>query len=388
MMHLLKYIWRNVMRNKLRSLLTISSVAFSLALMTVLFGYLSLQSVVEREASKYDRVVVLNKMGFVAPVPIAHVDKIKKMDGVITASPYSWFGGKYENKPFLFAQFGVDPETLFEVYSEYEIQESQLAEFKSTKNACVADSRLAEQMNWQIGDKIPLEGSFTTVNLDLELVGIYKAPQNTGSIFFNWYYLDELLRESAPTISGNAGSVPVKCKVGSEVTVICEEIDSKFSNSENATLTRTEAAFSKMFADMIGDVQTYIRYITIAVVFALTLVTATSMAMSMRERTTEVSVLKAIGFSKQRILSMVLGESALISMLGGILGISAGLGLLHLLSGVPSLAQLFPFPVSQLVGMWLVGLVAVAAGIGIVSGIVPAIRAANLSVVDGLRQVV
>lgn len=388
MMHLIKYIWRNVMRNKLRSLLTISSVAFSLALMTVLFGYLSLQTVVEREAQKYDRVVVLNKMGFAAPVPIAHVDKIKKMEGVVTATPYSWFGGKYENQPFLFAQFGVDPAALFEVHSEYEIPEDQLSNFKSKKNACVADSQLAEQMEWKIGDRIPLEGSFTTVDLDLELVGIYKAPQNTGSVLFNWYYLDDLLQQAVPAMSGNAGSVQVKCKVGNEVTVVCEEIDDKFSNSENSTLTRTEAAFSKMFADMLGDVQSFIRYISLAVVFALSLVTATSMAMSMRERTTEVSVLKAIGFSKQRVLSMVLGESTLIAILGGIIGIGAGLGLLDLLSGAPSLAQFFPFPVSQLVGTWLLGLVGVAAGIGLISGIVPAYRAANISVIDGLRQVV
>ena len=243
-------------------------------------------------------------------------------------------------------------------------------------------------MEWQIGDKIPLEGSFTTVNLDLELVGIYEAPQNTGSIFFNWYYLDELLKESVPAMSGNAGSVPVKCKVDSEVTLMCESIDAKFSNSENATLTRTEAAFAKMFADMLGDVQLFIRIISLAVVFALTLVTATSMAMSMRERTTEVSVLKAIGFSRQRVLTMVLGESAMIAMLGGILGIAAGLGLLNMLSGVPSLAQFFPFPVSQLVGMWMLGLVGIAGGIGIVSGIVPAVLASNQSVIDGLRQVV
>lgn len=387
-MKLLKYIWRNATRNKIRSLLTVLSVAFSLALMTILFGYLAIQSATERQASKYDRVVVLNKMGFAAPVPIAHVDKIKKLEGVATASPYSWFGGKYKNQPFAFAQFGVDPAEIFTIYGEYEIPDEQLAAFKDSKNGCVADARLAEQMDWKLGEKIPLEGSFTQVNLELELVGIYKAPQNTGSVWFNWYYLDELIKANIPAMAGNAGSVPVKCKVASEVANMCDEIDAKFSNSENATLTRTEAAFAQMFADMLGDVQTYIRYISLAVVFALSLVTATAMAMSMRERTTEVAVLKAIGFSKQRVLAMVLGESALISVFGGVLGIAAGLGLLHMLSGVPSLAQLFPFPVTQLVGPWVLGLLVVSVGIGLISGLVPAVRAAGLSVVDGLRQVV
>ncbi len=387
-MKLLKYIWRNATRNKIRSLLTVLSVAFSLALMTILFGYLAIQSTAEREANKYDRVMVLNKMGFAAPLPIAHVEKIKKMEGVTTASPYSWFGGKYKNQPFAFAQFGVDPAEIFEIYAEYNLSPEQLEAFQSKKNACVADARLAEQMDWKVGEKIPLEGSFTRVNLDLELVGVYTAPQNTGSLWFNWFYLDELLKESTPVMAGNAGSVRVKCKIASEVANMCDEIDARFSNSENSTHTRTEAAFSRMFADMLGDVQLFIRYISLAVVFALSLVTATAMAMSMRERTTEVAVLKAIGFSKQRVLAMVLGESALISVIGGMLGIAAGLGLLHLLSGVPMLAQLFPFPVSQLIGPWVLGLIGVAVGIGLVSGLIPAIRAAGLSVVDGLRQVV
>lgn len=386
-MHLLKYIWRNVMRNKLRSLLTILSVAFSLALMTMLYGFLSVQDVVQREAQKYDRIVVLNKMGFAAPLPIAHMEKIKKMDGVVTATPFSWFGGNFEDRRADFAQFSVDPNTFFEVNSEVAIPEDQLAAFKEKNNACVVDQLLAESKDWKIGDRLPLQGTIYQVDLDLEIVGIYKGPSNSGSVYFNWYYLDELL-QSAESFSGNAGSIQVKCKVSSEVPVMCEDIDAKFANSENPTKTRTEAAFSKMFADMAGDLQTFIRYISLAVMFALTLVTATAMAMSMRERTTEVAVLKAIGFSKNRVLSMVLGESFLIACIGGVLGIAAGLGILQLASGVPMAAMMFPFPISQMLGPWILGLLGVAGAIGLVSGVVPALQAARLSVVDGLRRVV
>lgn len=386
-MKLIKYIWRNVTRNKLRSLSTILSVAFSLALMTVLYGFLAVQDVTEREAHKHDRVVVLNKMGFAAPLPIAHCEKIKKMDGVITATPYSWYGGLYESKRAEFALFGVDPATMFDVYSEYDIAEEQIAAFQETKNACVVDQQLAETMEWKIGDRIPVEGTIYQEDLDLQVAGFCKGPGNTGSIFFNWYYLDDMLKQSG-SFSGNAGCVAVKCKVGSEVALMCDEIDGKFANSESATRTRTEAAFSKMFVDMLGDVQSYIQYISMAVVFALALVTATAMAMSMRERTTEVAVLKAIGFSKQRILAMVLGESFLISSLGGVIGIAAGLGLLHFASSIPAAAILFPYPIAQLVGPWLLALIGVAGAIGLVSGVLPAIRASQLSVVDGLRQVV
>ncbi len=387
-MKLLIYIWRNVTRNKLRSGLTILSVGFSLALMTILYGYLAMQSVGEREAAKHDRLVVLNKLGFAAPLPIAHAERIRKMDGVTAVTPFSWFGGNYKGQQVPFAQFGVEPNSAFDVFEEYRIPDEQVAEFKKTKQGCVADAGLVEQMKWKLGERIPLEGTIYAYNLDLRLVGIFKAPANTGSLWFNWNYLDEELKKSGAGFSGNAGSIYAKCKVSDEVAIVSEAIDKQFANSENSTRTRTEAAFQRMFADMLGDVQAYIRYISLAVVFALALVAATAMSMSMRERTTEVAILKAIGFSKLRILALVLGESSMIAVLGGLLGICGGLAALQLFSSVPIAAILFPIPVSALIGPWLLGLVGLAAAIGFVSGLVPAVLAAQLSVVDGLRRVV
>ena len=174
-------------------------------------------------------------------------------------------------------------------------------------------------MGWKVGDRIPLQGAIYPTDLDLQLVGTYEAPSNTGSLWFNWTYLDEQFRNSAGGFEIGAGIIYAKCKAEDDVAIVSEEIDAMFANSENSTRTRTEAAFQRMFAEMLGDVQAYIRYITLAVVFALALVAATAMAMSMRERTTEVAVLKAIGFSKQRVLAMLLGESTMIAMIGGIL---------------------------------------------------------------------
>ena len=386
-MKLLTYIWRNVTRNKLRSSLTILSVGFSLALMTILYGYLAMQDVAAAEATKHDRVAVLNKLGFAAILPISYVDRISNMEGVASATPFSWFGGNYKSQQALFAQFGVDPQHVFDIFAEYTIAEDQLAEFQRDRQACVVDKSLAEQMQWTVGDRIPLEGTIYPYDLDLHLVGTFQAPSRTGSLWFNWNYLDEELKK-AGSFTGNAGMIYARCRVTEDVPAVCEEIDAKFVNSENATRTRTEAAFQRMFADMLGDVQSYIRYISLAVVFALALVAATAMAMSMRERTTEVAVLKAIGFSKQRVLALVLGESTLIAILGGILGILGGLGALQMLSNVPIAAAMFPIPVSSLIGPWLVALVLVAAAIGFVSGVVPAALAARLSVVDGLRRIV
>ena len=387
-MKFLLYIWRNVARNKLRSGLTILSVGFSLALMTILYGYLAMQNVAQREAEKYDRVVVMNKLGFAAPLPIAHVERVRQMEAVSYATPFAWYGGNYQDKQALFAQFAVAPEYAFDVFSEYQIDEEQLAEFKKNRRACVVDADLAEQMGWKIGDRVPLQGVIYPADLDLQLVGTFEAPGNTGFLWFSWTYLDEQMRNSNVGFPMGAGSIYAKCAAADEVAIVCEDIDSMFANSENSTRTRTEAAFQRMFADMLGDVQAYIRYISLAVVFALALVAATAMAMSMRERTTEVAVLKAIGFSKQRVLAMVLGESTMIAMIGGMLGIAGGLGALSLLSSVPIAAALFPIPVANLIGPWLAGLALVAAGIGFTSGLVPAFLAAQLSVVDGLRRVV
>lgn len=387
-MKLLIYIWRNVTRNKLRSALTILSVGFSLALMTILYGYLAMQNVAEQEATKHDRLVVLNKLGFAAMLPIAHADRITKLPGVNAVTPFAWFGGNYKEQQSPFAQFGVEPKTVFDVFAEYQIPAEQVAAFKEDKQGCVVDKQLAEQMEWKLGERVPLQGTIYPQNLDLHIVGIFEAPSRTGSLWFNWNYLDDQLKAANASFSGNAGSLYAKCSLSDEVAIVSEQIDNLFANSEYSTRTRTEAAFQRMFADMMGDVQAYVQYISLAVVFALALVAASAMAMSMRERTTEIAVLKAIGFSKLRVLMLVLGESTMIAMLGGILGIAGGLGALQLVSSVPIAAALFPIPVSALAGPWLLGLVAVAAAIGFISGLFPAIMAAQLSVVNGLRRVV
>ncbi len=386
-MQSLKYIWRNVKRNKLRSSLTILSVGFSLALMTILNGYLAMQDEWGKEASKHHRIVVMNLQGFAGMVPIAYVDRIRDMEGIHDAVPFSWFGGMYKDQQMAFAQFGTDPMRVFNVWTEYSIPAEQLSEFQSDRQACVADRRLAERMKWKIGERIPLQGTFYPIALDLKLVGLFDAPQTSDSLWFNLTYLDELLRaEGYEMQSGNAGTIFAKTNNPAEIANVCKSVDDRFASSDNPTRTQTEAAFAQMFTDMLGNIQTFILIIGMAVVFALSLVAANAMAMSMRERTTEVAVLKAIGFSKLQVVWFVLGEAFWIALLGGLLGIALGclcLQGLHAMS-----AQFFPFSVMEFIGPWMLILVATAAGIGLVSGLVPAVRAAQLSVVDGLRRVI
>jgi putative ABC transport system permease protein len=380
------YMWRNVLRNKLRSILTILSIGFSLALLTVLNGYMAMQTEWGKEAQKYNRIVVMNSQGFSGTLPIAYVERVRAVPGVEAAVPYAWYGGNYQEQQMPFAQFGTDAGSAFKVWDEFSIDPKQLEAWQNDRTGCVADRRLVEKRGWKIGERIPLQGTYYPFNLDLTLVGTFDSPKNTDSLWFHWTYLDEGLRQMNAPGSGNSGTIFAKVASSGEVPKVIKEIDDRFGSSENPTRTQTEAAFAQMFADMLGNLQTYILIIGLAVVFSLTLVAATAMAMSMRERTTEIAVLKAIGFSRARVLVSILGEAVAITVLGGIVGIVIGcffLEGLHLIN-----SQFFPFSVTEMLGPWIGYLILVSAAIGLASGLVPAIRAAQLSVIDGLRRVV
>lgn len=386
-MKLFKYIWRNATRNRLRSSLTILSVGFSLALMTVLYGYLAMQSVWQKEADQHHRIVVLNVQGFAGKVPISYVDRVRQMDGVEAAVPYAWFGGLYQEETIPFAQFGTDPQQVFQVWDEFSISPEQLKAFQANRRACVIDRRFAEHKGWTIGERIPLRGTFYPVTLELECVGLFDAPQPTESLWFNWTYLDESLKQANNAeASGNAGTIFAKAASASVIPGLCRAIDDRFASSENPTRTQTEGAFAQMFTDMLGNIQAYIRNIGLAVMFSLTLVAANAMAMALRERTTEIAVLKAIGFSKRRVLAMVLGESCFIAAVGGVVGLAVGSLFMEGLH--QAVRQFFPLGIRDMAGPWMLLIILIALGIGLASGIVPAVRAARLSVIDGLRRVI
>lgn len=384
-MKLLSYVIRNVRRNKLRSLLTTSAIAICLMLMTFLYGYLASMDAWGREADKYNRVVVMNHQGFGGPVPLKMLDEVRGMDGVVSAVPFSWFGGKYGDGTQFFAQFGTDPELVFDVWNELKIPPDQLAEFKRDKQACVVDRALANKLGLKIGDRIPLQGTFYQYNLDLKLVGIYQPPEQTLSLYYNLKYLDEGLRaEAGGRGAGNCGTIFFRARSADMIPQLCRSIDQHYANSPNPTKTQTEKAFSQMFVKMMGNVQNFILFIAVFVTISLTLVAANGMAMSMRERTTEIAVLKAIGFQNGTVLALMLGESVLIATLGGVLGVALGRGIYAMGH------QMAPMFIQTSSMHWTViawGL-AVAAGIGLASGIVPAVLAARLSVVDGLRRII
>ncbi len=382
----LKYLWRNMTRNKVRTLLTILSVGFSVALLTVLIGFIVMQGAWSVEAAKHHRLVVMNAMGLAARVPISYVEDVREAKGVKEAVQYAWFGGEYKDEKNSFTQFGTDPQLVFKVWDEFRIDPEQLKNWQSNRQGCVVDRRLADKRGWKIGEKIPLKGTYFPYNLDLELCGIFDTPQPIDSLWFHWDYLNEGLKQGSSRFTEHAGTIFAKTEGADVLPSIIKAIDERNANSEYPTLSQTEASFAQFFAEMLGDIQSYIRNIGLAVFLSLTLVAGSSMAMAMRERTTEIAVLKAIGFSRLRILCMVLGVSCAISLLGGLIGIGLGCFLLNVLNDLSP--QFFQFKAQDVLGAWIAYLVLIALGLGLVSGIVPAVRAAQLSVVNGLRQVV
>ncbi len=322
-----------------------------------------------------------------------------RLDGVKAATQFSWYGGKYQDEILPFAQFGVDPATVFDILDEYTIPADELKAFKETKDSCVIGRKLAADKKLKVGDYLPLKGDAYPIDLNLKITGIYDGPSDRDlrMCLFNWEYLDEGMKRyasqrspgsaTAPTrISGNAGMIFTKCKSADDMAGLCKKIDDLYRNSDYPTRTQTEEAFGKMFEEMLGDLKGMIWRIGIAVVFSLFCVAGNSMAMSMRERTSEVAILKAIGFSRMLILAMVLTEAVLVAGLGGLIGSLGSKAFFEWFDISPYTAGFLPFFFVP----WNVALqgLAVSLLIGLASGLYPALRAANLSVVDGLRRVV
>jgi putative ABC transport system permease protein len=383
----LPLILHNVSRNKIRSLFTSLSIAVSLFLVVTLSSLLSSQEEITERTKVHNRIAVLHEAGLAGRLPIAYVDRIRKIPGVVTAAPMSWFGGNYREEKVAFPQFGTDARTIFSVYEEYQIPSDQLADWQRDKTGCVVGSLIARNKGWKIGDKVALKGNIYPVDLELTVRGIYDGDATVDKewLLFHFDYMDEALKERREPTAGNAGIVMLRAESEQKIPTVMQTIETAFASSDAPVKPMTEKQFAQSFTEMMGNVKGFIRYTSIAVVVALLCVAANTMAMSLRERTREIALLKAIGFSQPSVLGMFLCESVLIGLLGGVVGAIGG----KLLFAVVDLSKVAPglgmFYVPWETALYGLGL---AAAIGFFSGLFPAWRAANLSVLEGLRKVV
>jgi putative ABC transport system permease protein len=386
-MKYLPLIIRNVFRNKIRSIFTGLSIAISIFLVVALHSFLSHQAELIDAGEQYNRVAILSEGGLAGRLPIAYVDRIRRVSGVKCAIPLSWFGGNYREEPTTFPQFATDPLAFFDVYPELTLPPDEYEAWKNDKTGCIVGSVLARNKQWKIGDKIPLQGNIYPADLELTIRGIYDGPETVdrGWVVFSFEYFDDALRKVRAPGSGNAGIVMLRTISAAKVSPVMQEVEASFASSDAPVKPMTEKEFGASFLEMLGNVQGFIQMTSFAVVVALLCVAANTMAMSLRERTREIALLKAIGFNQTTVLGMFLSESIIIGLLGGVFG-ALGAKLLFAsvdLSAFDPGLGLFFIPWST--ALW--GL-ALAAAIGLLSGIIPAWRAAHVSVIDGLRKVV
>ena len=382
-MTLARFVRKNVFRNKRRSILTALSIGFSLLLLTFMMTIWRAFYIDQGSAESTQRIIVRNKVSLVFSVPIYYREKIRSLPGVKNVVPQHWFGGTYKdpNKDKQFAQFSTDPNELFDVYRDFKIPADQLEAWKKDRTGCVVDAELAKQFGWKLGDHILLKGTIFPMDLDLTLRGIYTAPANTLSLYFNNTYLEE----SYAPVKGTVGFYGVLADSAQNVPVVSKEIDEAFRNADRATKSESEKAFGLGWIAMLGNVKAFILSICGAVVFATLLVSANTIAMSIRERTREVAVLKTLGFTRRTVLGLFIGEAIGVASFGGLLGVLAAPALIWLMAQSPQ-GGFFFSNIKITVPIVLVAMLA-AATVGLVSAFVPAYQASRGNIVDGLRHI-
>jgi putative ABC transport system permease protein len=375
------FVAKSAFRNKRRSLLTVASIAFSLLLLCIMLCVWRSFYIDKGAPDSALRIMTRHKVSLANFLPIYYRDKIRTIPGVVHVVPMTWFGGTYkDDKPEnFFAQIATDPDEYFDVAADKVMPADQFAAWKRDRAGCVADVTLAEKHHWKIGDHIFLQGTIFPANLDLTLRGTYTIDPPTSGLFFHTKYLEE----SVDWFKDTAGFYMTRVDTAEHMPQAARAIDDMFHSTPVPTKSESEQAFKLDWINTLGSVKAFILSICGAVVFTTLLVCANTMAMSIRERTREVAVLRTLGFTRGSILRLLLSESIAISLMGGTVGIVLGTVIIKMLSrpGLGMPVSMHMTPLTALVVML------VAALVGLVSGVVPSYRASNLGIVDALRYI-
>ncbi|MGC2767870.1 MAG: FtsX-like permease family protein [Candidatus Acidiferrum sp.] len=378
-----RIIWANLLRKKVRLLLTIGSFAVAL----FLFVFLAVvRDAFNRGAdvASADRLVVINRTSIINPIPLSYRDKILRIPGVKAVTHNNWFGGIYIEEKNFFPQFVIDPENQRTVFSELVVPDDQWKAFLNDRQGAIAGAKLAERFHWKIGDRIPIKTTFYGgASWEFNLVGIYHGnkPQSDETQFWlQWDYFEEKVPERD---KGRIGWYVLRIDNPDDAPRISQAIDDEFANSPFETKTQAESAFAANWVKQFGNIQRLIVSIGVVVFFTLLLVTGNTMAISVRERTSELAVFKAIGYSDRSVLFFVLAEALTIALIGGLLG------MLLAIVAVPGLAAALNGLLPSIVlapKMLAFGLV-VAIFTGFLSGFLPGMNAMHLRIVNALRRV-
>ena len=384
-MKALKLIFKSTFRHKLRTFLTVLGIGVAV----MAFGLL--RTVVTAfesgvQASSADRLVTRDAVTFINPLPLSYLNQIEQVPGVKQVTYMNWFGGTYIDQSHFFARYAVDPNTFFSVYPEYEIGKKTLAEFENQPNTCIVGSGLAKRYDFKVGDVITINGDIYPGTWEFQVAGIYKPEfksTDAMSMFLNWNYLNEEVKQTFPGRADEVGWYVERIGNGASSGEVSRTIDAIFANSSAETKTESERQFQQGFLASAGAIISAMNYMSFVIVGIIMLVLANTMIMSARERTREYAVLKAIGFSGRNLAGMIFGESLLVSLLGGVLGIFLTYPVVN------SFASFASFLGTQL-SIQSITLIAASAAVvfvGIAAAVFPIQRAMNTRIADGIRFV-
>jgi len=379
-MKYLPFIFRNLFRKKTRTILTIGSIAVAL----FLFGLLvTIETALNAgvDVAGVDRLIVRNKISLIMPLPLSYQERLRQMDHVSEATFATWFGAIYQEPKNFFPQFAIDTATYRSIFPEYEVSDTEWQGFLADQEGAVVGRVTADRFGWEVGDRIPLQATIWTGTWEFNIRAIYngsRAGDDESQFWFHWKYLEERRQFG----KGTVGWYTVKIDDPDHAVAVSRTVDDRFANSAWETSTETEQAFAAGFAKQIGNIRMLILSIGAVVLFTLLLVTGNAMAMAVRERVPELGVLKTLGFGDRTVLFLVLAESLVIALVGGIVGV--GLAKLFTMGGDPTGGMLPVFYLST--GDMALG-IAIALFVGIAAGSIPALTAMNLRIVDALRRV-
>ncbi len=377
--------WKNLWRKPVRTILLVVSITIAFAILCVM---LSFNDAISNVRTLPTRMITLSKINFTEPLPMAHYDRIARMEGVAVATHMNWFGGYFQEMPRGFLPvFAVDPETYFQVYAEdLQIPAEQRDAFFNDPTAMLVAAPVAEKFGWRVGQRIPIKSNIFTNSTsgdstwEFMLAGTIPTPQGssqTGSVLIHYDYFNETRTFGRDRI----GWVPFLTTSAELNDRVSNAIDQRFANSADETSTNDEATFNKSFTAQLGNIALVITLVVGSAFIAILLIVGTTMALAVRERTKEVGVMKTLGFSSGRVLRMVLGESMLLAFLGAGFGALLALGLLAMAAGAGGGGPPVSLAPSALLWSALIAL-----GLGLLTGLAPALQAYRMRIIDALGR--
>jgi putative ABC transport system permease protein len=372
---------RNLFRNPSRAALTMLLMAAIFFFVATLLSILQNFDMASEMGDGYNRLAVQSAISLANFLPFSHEPKIRQIPGVIDTCKMQWIGAYYKDRKNFFANFAMDHDKWTTVFPDYKIDPKQLAAYQADRRGCIVGPELMKRFNWKVGDRITLTRQIFAFDPELTIRAVYDHPINTSALYFHMDYF----QESIGNPSG-ADMIWIKVKDPNQMSAISQQIDSMFKNTDAPTETFTEKEFQRTFIAMMGNVKLLFTAVSTCAVFMVILLAAITMSMSARERVVEISVLKAIGFESGLILRLMLIEFALLTLMGGAIGVIGG----RLLFSVVNMTKVTQgFLVNFTIYPRVIAIcIALAAVVGVLAGGFPAFRATRIRVVDGMRRVV